>query len=99
MKPIRFACEETLSLPPEQIARQILDLSRWPEYRGYGVLPGIRSAEFERQTTEVVGTRISVANTDGSSHTEQIVEWEPGRRVRLRMGDFSPPLSHLATGF
>ncbi len=99
MKPVQFACEETLSLPTEQIARQILDLSRWPEFRGYGVLPGIRSAEFERQTPEVVGTAIRVVSADGSTHTEEIVEWEPERRVKLRMGDFSPPLSRLATGF
>ena len=30
---------------------------------------------------------------------EEIVEWEPDRRLRLRMGEFSPPLSRLATGF
>ncbi len=99
MKPVQFACVETLSYPPEQIARQILDLSRWPEFRGYGVLPGIRAAEFERQTPEVVGTWIRVVDTGGSTHTEEIVEWEPERRVKLRMGDFTPPLSRLATGF
>ena len=99
MRPIRFACQETLPYPPEQIARQVLDLPRWPEFRGYGVLPGIKSAAFERQTPEVVGTRIRVANTDGSTHTEEIVEWEPERHLRLRIGDFSPPLSRLATGF
>jgi hypothetical protein len=99
MKPIVFTCEETMHSPPEQIARQILDLSLWPQFRGYGVLPGIRSAEFEHQTPEVVGTRIRVTNTDGSTHTEEIVAWEPERRVKLRMGAFSPPLSRLATGF
>jgi hypothetical protein len=40
-----------------------------------------------------------VANTDGSTQVEQIVEWEPQRRLRLRMGGFSPPLSRLATRF
>jgi hypothetical protein len=99
VKPITFACEETLALPPERIAGQVLDLSRWPEFRGYGVLPGIRSAEFEARTSEVVGTRIRVTNTDGSTHVEEVVEWEPGRRLRLRMGGFSPPLSRLTTGF
>ena len=62
-------------------------------------LPGIKAAEFEARTPEVVGTRIRVTNTDGSSHVEEIVEWEPDRRLRLRMGEFSPPLSRLATGF
>ena len=99
MRPIRFACQETLPYPPEQIARQILDLDRWPEFRGYGVLPGIRAAQFERQTPEVVGTRIRVTSTDGSTHVEEIVEWEPDRLLRLHMGEFSPPVSRLAIGF
>jgi hypothetical protein len=47
MKPITFTCEATLPQKPEEIASQILDLSRWPEFNGYGPLPGIREAEFE----------------------------------------------------
>ena len=99
MRPIAFSCEATLAEPPERIAEQILDLSLWPGFVGYGPLPGIRAAEFEARTPEVVGTRIRVTGTDGSSHVEEVVEWEPARRIRLRMGGFSPPLSRLATGF
>jgi len=99
MRPIAFSCEATLAEPPERIAEQILDLSLWPGFVGYGPLPGIRAAEFEARTPEVVGTRIRVTGTDGSSHVEEVVEWEPGRRIRLRMGEFSPPLSRLATHF
>jgi hypothetical protein len=99
MRPIIFSCSETLEIPPERIAEQILDLDRWPEFPGYGVLPGIRAAQFEVRTPEVVGTRIRVTDTDGSRHVEQVVEWEPDRRLRLHMGEFSPPLSSLATGF
>ena len=99
MKPITFSCEATLADPPERIAEQILDLGLWPGFEGYGPLPGIRSAEFEVRTPEVIGTRIRVTDTDGSTHVEEIAEWEPDRRVRLRMGEFSPPLSRLALGF
>ncbi|MDZ4779429.1 MAG: SRPBCC family protein [Planctomycetia bacterium] len=94
-----FACRANFRQPPEEIAAQILDLAKWPEFTGYAFLPGIRQAEFEVRTPEVVGTRIRVTNTDGSSHVEEIVEWVPDRRVQLRFGDFSPPLSRLATGF
>src|SRR5262249_49194140 len=90
MRPITFSCSETLDVAPEEIARQILDLDRWPEFQGYGVLPGIRAAQFEARKPEVVGTRIRVTDTDGSSHVEQIVEWEPDRRLRLHMGEFPP---------
>ena len=98
MRPITFSCSETLVIPPV-IARQILDLDRWPEFQGYGVLPGIRAAQFEVRTPEVVGTRIRVTDTDGSTHVEQIVEWEPDRRLRLHMGEFRPRCPRLATGF
>jgi hypothetical protein len=99
MKPITFACREMLPLAPEEIAEQVLDLTKWPEFRGWGPIPGIRSAEFETSTPAVVGSRIRVANLDGSSHVEEVVEWQPDRRLRLQMGDFSKPLSRLATGF
>jgi hypothetical protein len=70
---------------PGEIASQILDLANWTSFTGYGVLPGITSAEFEVRTPDVVGTRIRVTNTDRSSHVEEIVEWRPDRRVRLDM--------------
>ena len=99
MKPITFTCEETLHLAPEDIAQQILDLTKWPEFHGYGPIPGIKVAEFEVQTPGIVGSRIRVTNQDGSSHVEEIVEWEPDHRLRLEMKEFSAPLSRLATGF
>jgi hypothetical protein len=99
MKPITFSCADTLALAPEDISHQILDLAKWSEFKGYGVLPGIKAAEFEVRTPGVVGTRFRVTGTDGSSHVEEIVQWEPNRRVRLDMTDFSPPLSRLATRF
>jgi hypothetical protein len=50
MKPITFSCEEILPLAPEDIARQILDLTKWPDFRGYGPIPGIKAAEFGFQS-------------------------------------------------
>jgi hypothetical protein len=99
MKPITFTCAETVPLAPEEVAGQILDPANWPGFTGYGPLPGISAAEFEARTPAVIGTRIRVTNTDGSSHVEEVVEWEPGRRLRLDMAAFSPPLSRLATRF
>jgi hypothetical protein len=99
MKPITFSCEQTLALAPEDIARQILDVTKWPDFHGYGPLPGIKVAVFDLQTPGIVGTRIRVTNLDGSSHVEEIVEWQPDQRVRLHMKEFSAPLSRLATGF
>ena len=99
MKPITFSCEETLNLAPEDIARQILDLTKWPDFHGFGPIPGIKVAVFDVQTPAVVGSRIRVTNLDGSSHFEEIMEWEPDHHLRVEMKVFSAPLSRLAAGF
>ena len=99
MKPITFSCHEMLPFAPEEIAKQILDLAKWSDFHGYGPLPGIKVAEFDVRTEGVVGTRIRVTNTDGSSHVEEIVEWRPDQRIRLEFKEFSPPVSRLATRF
>jgi hypothetical protein len=70
-----------------------------PDFTGFGLIPGIKTAEFEVRTPGIVGSRIRVTNTDGSSQVEEIVEWQPDHRLRLRMQDFSAPLSRLATVF
>ena len=97
MKPIRFSCEASLPLKPKEIAEQILETSNWIDFQGYGPLPGIESAVFESRTPSLIGSRIAVRNTDGSTHMEEIIEWEAERRIALRMQDFSAPLSHLAS--
>ena len=72
MKPITFSCREMFSLAPDRIAEQILDLTKWLDFRGYGPIPGIKSAEFEARTPNVVGSRIRVTNLDGSTHVAGI---------------------------
>ena len=95
-RPITFRCVELLNLAPQEIAAQILDLEKWPEFKGFGPLPGIRSAEFELKTEQIVGTRFRVTNTDGSTHLEEIREWNLPHSLRLQMGEFTPPFSKLA---
>ncbi|HEX3149680.1 MAG TPA: cupin domain-containing protein [Gemmataceae bacterium] len=84
---------------PAEIVGRILDLANWTYFTGYAVLPDIKAAEFEVCTPGVVGSRIRVTITDGSSHVEEIVEWQPEKSLRLRMNEFSAPLSRLATEF
>jgi len=98
MKPITFSCEETLNVTPDVIAEQILDVSKWTGFKGYLVLPGIKIAEFEIRTPAIVGSRIRVINTDGSTHVEEIVDWQPGQYIEIHMKEFSAPLSRLAAG-
>ena len=99
MRPVTFSCTASVPLATEEIANHILDLANWTSFTGYGPLPGIRAAEFEARPPGVVGTRIRVTNTDGSGHVEEIIEWHPDHSLRLRMNEFSAPLSRLATEF
>lgn len=98
-RPISFSCRRLLAQSPDEILRAILDVERWGDFAGYGPIPGIRHAEFERRTDAIVGSRIQVVNRDGSTHVEEIVEWDPPRRLRLKLHKFSPPVSRLATAF
>src|SRR6476660_522343 len=99
MKPITFSCCEVLPVSANEVARQILEVANWLEFKGFAFLPGIKAARFEVRTPDVIGSRIKVTNTDGSSHVEEIVEWQVGSRLKLHMHQFSPPLARLATGF
>ncbi len=81
----------------QEIAEHFLDAAIWPEFRGDGPIPGIQSAVFETSVPDILGSRIRVTNLDGSTHVEEIAEWLPGRRLQLQMGNFSGPLSRLAT--
>jgi hypothetical protein len=99
VKPISFSCEGTLDISADEITQQILNVAHWSDFKGFAMLPGIRVAEFEVKTPDIVGSRIRVTNTDGSSHVEEIVEWHPDCRLRLHLKEFSAPLARLATWF
>lgn len=99
MQPVRFACSATINKSATAICTEIADVARWREFPGYGPLPGIANAAYERRTDNMVGSCIRVQNTDGSTHVEEITVWEPGARVAMRLGEFAPPLCHLATHF
>jgi hypothetical protein len=98
MTPITFSCEETISATTTEIAEQMLDLTRWTQFRGFGVVPGIKSASFETRTPNVVGTRIRVMSSDDTTCVEEIVEWKPGTWIVIEMKEFSGPIAALATG-
>jgi len=63
---------------PDVIAEQIIDVSKWTDFKGYLFLPGIKVASFEIKTATIGGSRIRVINTDGSTHVKEIVDWQPG---------------------
>jgi polyketide cyclase/dehydrase/lipid transport protein len=98
-RPVCFTCRAVIDQTPDEIAAAILDLEQWPLFTGYGPLPGIRSAEFIARPPGVVGTRVAVTNTDGSTHVEEILEWDLPHTIRLSLGEFSRPLCFFADHF
>ncbi len=97
MRDVEFTCTAVLPLPPRAIAEQILDVQAWTTFTGYGPIPGVESAEFEVRTPEITASRIRVTNGDGTRHVEEIMEWEPESRLRLRMQELPSPLAAMAT--
>jgi hypothetical protein len=99
MKPIEIKIIGVTPKSPQELCVEFLDTERWSEFQGYAILPGIERAYFETKTSDLVGSRIKVQNTDGSSHTEEIIDWDMRNRVALRLQEFNSPIQYLATHF
>jgi hypothetical protein len=99
MKPIEVKIVGLIQKSSAEICAEMLDTERWSEFKGYSILPGIKSAQFEIKTPGLVGSRINVQNDDGSSHVEEIIEWDAANRIALRFQEFHSPLQNLATHF
>lgn len=84
---------------PQDISANIADMDKWPEFTGYGMLPGIKNAQYEVRKVGMVGSRIRVENTDGSMHTEKILTWRAEKEILMELCEFSPPLNKMASHF
>lgn len=96
---IEFSVTVELTHPPEKIFESILDVDEWTTFTGWGPIPGIKQAEIHNPDDGIIGTRIDVTNTDGSTHQETITEFVPDERLIMRMDGFSAPLNKLASHF
>jgi hypothetical protein len=99
MKPITFQCHKLIPRTGEEICAAIANVDAWSQFAGYGFLPGIENAVYENRTEDMIGSRIRVRNTDGSGHVEEIYHWIPGQEVAMKLHEFTPPLSRLASHF
>lgn len=96
---IEFQLSKKLSMIPEDICDEIFDVSHWPEFKGYGPLPGIATARRSNYSEARIGTRFEVTNRDGSCHVETVIEYVPGKKLVLRFDEFSKPLAFFASHF
>lgn len=99
MNPIKIKVHSIVDLLPKEICSIILDTSQWIKFEGYSFLPGIEKAKFEKRTAAIVGSRIKVHNKDGSTHIEEIIEWDENRKVVLKFQEFNSPLKKFASYF
>lgn len=99
MKPIEISIRGYTKRSPQEICTEFLDTERWSDFKGYLMLPGIKSASFESKTPSIVGSRIKVQNTDGSSHVEEIIEWNVENKMALKFQEFDSPLKNFASHF
>lgn len=99
MNPIKIEVNALVSLTPKEICSIILDTSQWKKFEGYFILPGIEKAEFENRTESIVGSRIKVANKDGSTHIEEIIEWDVNQEIAFKFQEFDSPLKKFTSHF
>lgn len=99
MKPVTIKITSIIPMTSPEICKEIINTERWSEFKGYSILPGIKSARFEVKPPGLIGSRIAVQNNDGSSHVEEIIEWDTINRVSLRFQEFDSALQNLATHF
>ncbi|MEL6253031.1 MAG: hypothetical protein AAFR87_13535 [Bacteroidota bacterium] len=99
MPAIKFSCHKFISQLPDAISGQIADIEKWKDFKGHGFLPGIADAYFDPKTSDMVGSKIRVKNTDGSLHIEEILIWEADAEILMRLHEFSPPLNRIASHF
>ena len=99
MNPIEFKVEKLFNNSAKVICEKVLDVKTWSSFNGYGLLPGIEKAEYEHKTNEKIGSIIRVKNSDGTEHTEEILEWKTNRKLVMKIHQFPTALSYMATHF
>jgi hypothetical protein len=96
---ISFTVEVKYFQEPQYIFDSFLQIEKWNDFKGFGIIPGIKTANFIIKTDSIKGTIIQVKNSDGSSHKEEILAFEKDTYLKIKMYDFSKPLSYFASFF
>jgi hypothetical protein len=96
---ISFTVEVKYFQEPQYIFDSFLQIEKWNDFKGFGIIPGIKTANFIIKTDSIKGTIIQVKNSDGSSHKEEILAFEKDTYLKIKMYDFSRPLSYFASFF
>lgn len=96
---VTFTIEVYYYKEPRYIFDSFMQIEKWNDFKGLGIIPGIKNANFIIKTDSIKGTIICVKNSDGSSHKEEILAFEKDTYLKIKMYDFSKPLSYFASFF
>src|SRR5687768_14323373 len=86
--------ELVFSASPEKVWQRFADITSMKSFVGYGPIPGIASARWI-QGEGSAGSVREVTNTDGSRHHEEVVAYEPHRRMEDRIFGMTSPFRFL----
>jgi hypothetical protein len=92
--PLTIEVGRSIPAPIPAVRAYLGDITNLVDFTGYGPIPGIGSAAWERGDGAMAGDVRKVINTDGSSHREEVVRVE-ARVIEDRIYDFDSPLRHL----
>jgi len=96
---VTFTVEVKYYQEPKYIFDSFIQIEKWNDFKGFGIVPGIKNAKFIIKSDPIQGSIIEVENTDGSSHKEEFLAFEKDKYLKIKMYDFSKPLSYFATFF
>lgn len=80
---------------PAVVFDYLVSVEGFLAFPGYGPVPGIAKVEFSRGSRLEKGTVLSIGNTDGSTHREEITTCDPPHAYAIRIDAFSSPLRFL----
>ncbi len=96
---ITFTVEVTYHQEPCYIFDSFMQIEKWSDFKGFGIIPGIKNANYIVKSESIIGSLIQVENSDGSSHKEEIIDYKKDSYLKIKMFDFSKPLSFFSPFF
>jgi uncharacterized protein YndB with AHSA1/START domain len=87
--------ETHFSAPRERVFQVFAEDSAFTAFPGSWPIPGISQLVHLSGDGTQAGDRLLMKNSDGTSHEEIVVAYEPGRLMQLKVGPFHSPLSLL----
>jgi hypothetical protein len=91
---IHVRATHTFEAPVARVWAAFTDIRELTTFRGWGPIPGIAEAHWIAGSGDLGAIR-AVTNTDGTTHTEEVIAREELRVLEDRIFDIRSPLARL----